>query len=150
MVEYTRNEIILLEGDESDFLCLLFRGSAKVTIAVESGKELTLTHLHAGELFGVLSFLEGVHRSANVIATEHCQVAIASKDQVLALIKQDPQFILDIAMDLSMRTLEISAGGVRSVRELAEPKDLSAVMKLSLKALASLNHIYPKKSVAMT
>ena len=68
-------EEILVDFDEpSTDVYFLLSGEVRVLIRTASGKEVILDEMRAGELFGELSAMDGVKRSANVTALTRGEV----------------------------------------------------------------------------
>jgi CRP/FNR family cyclic AMP-dependent transcriptional regulator len=58
----------------------LLSGRAKVTNVDGEGREIILAWLGQGEFFGEMGLIDGSPRSANVVATEMCELLILSKE----------------------------------------------------------------------
>jgi CRP/FNR family cyclic AMP-dependent transcriptional regulator len=75
-----RGSFVVRAGDSTDSLYILISGRAKVTNCDEEGKEIILAWLGPGEFFGEMGLIDGSPRSANVIATEACELLHIGKD----------------------------------------------------------------------
>ena len=74
--KYSKGNIIFLQDESGDTLFFILRGSVKVSVYSEKGKEVILSFLNEGDFFGEMSLLDGKPRSATVIAvedSERCQ-----------------------------------------------------------------------------
>ena len=67
--------VVDFEDSTSDVYFLL-SGEVRVLIRTLSGREVILAELHAGQLFGELSAIDGVTRSANVTALIRSELCI--------------------------------------------------------------------------
>ena len=90
---YSRNAIIISEGDVGDSLFVLTRGSVKAFSSDADGRELTYGVITAGDYFGEMS-LDGGPRSASVMALENCTCAVIPGAEVKKYMLQVPAFAL--------------------------------------------------------
>jgi CRP/FNR family cyclic AMP-dependent transcriptional regulator len=58
---------------------VLISGGAKVLNSDEEGREVILTLLGPGEFFGEMGLIDGSPRSADVMATETCELLVITK-----------------------------------------------------------------------
>jgi CRP/FNR family cyclic AMP-dependent transcriptional regulator len=75
-----RGAFVVHSGDSTDSLYILLSGRAKVTNVDGEGREIILAWLGQGEFFGEMGLIDGSPRSANVVATEMCELLILSKE----------------------------------------------------------------------
>ena len=68
---FDKDQVIILAEEEGDALFIISSGQVKVSIVSEDGREVILSLLGTGSVFGELSLLDGKPRSANVVATEN-------------------------------------------------------------------------------
>lgn len=88
---YEPGDVMLQEGEEevSIFVILSGRVSVKrehVGFAIEIGS------FGPREIFGEMSFIEGLPASATVVAEEATEAAVISNRQLLNIIRQNPEF----------------------------------------------------------
>ncbi|HEY8381063.1 MAG TPA: Crp/Fnr family transcriptional regulator [Microvirga sp.] len=69
-------EILVDFDDPSTDVYFLLSGDVRVLMRTASGKEVILDEMRAGELFGELSAMDGVKRSANVSALTRGEVCV--------------------------------------------------------------------------
>ena len=72
------NEILVDFDDVSSDVYFLVSGEVRVLIRTPSGKEVILSEMRGGQLFGELAALDGVKRSANVTALTRGEVCVMS------------------------------------------------------------------------
>lgn len=75
-----RGAYVVRAGESTDSLYILLSGQAKVTNTDEEGREIILAWLGPGEFFGEMGLIDGSPRSANVVATEACELLHLGKD----------------------------------------------------------------------
>ena len=74
-----RGSVVMAEGDPIDFLYIVISGRLKVMMGDADGKEVILSILGPGEIFGEMGLIDDGPRSASVIAIEPCELLSVSK-----------------------------------------------------------------------
>lgn len=92
-----RGEMIVRAGEQTDALYILISGSARVGSSDADGREVILSLLGPGDFFGEMGLIDGSPRSADVTASESCQL--------LVITRQDFQHILANNFDVVMYLL---------------------------------------------
>ena len=85
-----KREPVLFKGSAGDHLLFLVEGRLQVLDVTESGREIGLNLLVAGDYFGELSIIDGEPRSASVVAMENSLVALLPKAQAWELFRLNP------------------------------------------------------------
>ncbi|MCX6395045.1 MAG: Crp/Fnr family transcriptional regulator [Propionibacteriales bacterium] len=67
-------QVLVVEGQPSDFLFVVIKGRLKVTIGSPDGESLVLAFIQPGESLGEVGLIDGGARSASVEATEPTEV----------------------------------------------------------------------------
>ncbi len=75
----SRGTVVLREGDRTDNIYFVVNGSLKVLVSDEDGREVILSMLGPGELFGELGVIDDSSRSATVVATQNSDLVTLSK-----------------------------------------------------------------------
>ena len=100
---FSRDSVIILAEEEGDTLFIIENGQVKVSIVSEDGREVILSLLGAGAVFGELSLLDGKPRSANVIATEDTELIMLRRADFIQLIFKVPQIATALLAELASR-----------------------------------------------
>ena len=100
---FARDSVIILAEEEGDTLFIIENGQVKVSIVSEDGREVILSLLGAGAVFGELSLLDGKPRSANVIATEDTELIMLRRADFIQLIFKVPQIATALLAELASR-----------------------------------------------
>ncbi len=111
-LDYSQGNIVITEGTLGDTLYIIAEGSVEVIKNLENTDEKLLDTLKVGEIFGEMSIIESVPRSASVRALEEpTQVYALHKSDLHRLFKTAPsQFallILNISRDLCRRLRKV-------------------------------------------
>src|SRR4028119_882180 len=72
------DEILVDFDDPSSDVYFILAGEVRILIRTPSVKEVILTEMRAGQMFGELSAIDGVKRSANVTALTRGEVCVMS------------------------------------------------------------------------
>ena len=111
---FSKNAIIVSEGDETDSLYVILSGRARVYVGNAQGREVQLNVIGPGEYFGEVT-LDGGPRSASVMAAEECRCAVVKRSELLTLVEKEPQFALHMVRKLASRVRDLT----ENVRSLA-------------------------------
>lgn len=87
MKRCARNETIISAGDRTDYLYFVLTGSLKVISADEAGREVILSILGQGELFGEMGIFGDQPRSASVVTIMPSDLIMLGKDDVRTLMQ---------------------------------------------------------------
>ena len=85
-----RGHHVLHKGGVGDQLLFVLSGRLQAVDLTEDGREIGLNFLTVGDYFGELSIIDGLPRSASVVACENSLIAVLPRTQALALIYQNP------------------------------------------------------------
>lgn len=120
-VFYEQGERIIRQGDPGDSVFLIRSGSVKVTSPTQSGTDMIIDILSAGECFGELALLDGEPRSASVYALERAELWVLTRQQFLDYLSSYPKVAIEIIRVLSTRLRRTTVQVVEaSSRGLAE------------------------------
>ncbi|MEW6750903.1 MAG: Crp/Fnr family transcriptional regulator [Candidatus Latescibacterota bacterium] len=100
---FGRDSFIILAEEEGDTLFVIREGQVKVSILSADGREVILSLLGPGSVFGELSLLDGKPRSANVVATEDTALIMLRRADFLQLIRRVPQIGIALLAELASR-----------------------------------------------
>ena len=81
--KYPKNSMIILEEEFGDIVFIIVIGTVKITRVNDEGKEVILSLLGPGEIFGEMAILDGEARSANALAQENCELIAIQKSEFL-------------------------------------------------------------------
>ncbi|HJP33413.1 MAG: Crp/Fnr family transcriptional regulator [Candidatus Latescibacteria bacterium] len=100
---FDKDQVIILAEEEGDALFIIASGQVKVSIVTEDGREVILSLLGEGAVFGELSLLDGKPRSANVVATEDTELYMVRRTDFLQLVYKVPQIAVGLLAELAAR-----------------------------------------------
>lgn len=98
-----RHTVVLNAGDRTDNIYFVLSGALKVQISDEEGREVILSMLGPGELFGEMGVLDDHPRSATVLAVESSEVVVVGKADFKQCLVENPDVSLFIMRNLTKR-----------------------------------------------
>ena len=111
---------ILLHLDESEDVYFILSGRVRTNLIADSGRQVTYQLLGAGEMFGELSAIDGLPRSASVYAEETSRLAKLTGAQFRSLVRRHPELALrsmeriaSLARWLAQKLFEVHTYNVR-------------------------------------
>ena len=87
---YDAGAIVFTIGSAGDQMMALLSGSIRISVPSADGKELLLTIIQPGEVFGELAVLDGKERSADAVAETASTLAILERHDILAFFERNP------------------------------------------------------------
>ncbi|MDW8324038.1 MAG: Crp/Fnr family transcriptional regulator [Burkholderiales bacterium] len=83
-------EVVLRKGDKADALFFVVKGRVQVIEHLPNGREVGLGFIAAGEFFGELAIIDGLPRSASIVACEDSLLLAVPADVAQALFYRQP------------------------------------------------------------
>jgi CRP/FNR family transcriptional regulator, cyclic AMP receptor protein len=108
-------------GATSSNVYIVLQGRVQVTLFSLAGREVILRNLGEGAIFGELAAIDGLPRSASIVALSDCQLASVAAETFRSAISELPAGAMWLALrltaqirDLTERVFELNALRVRS------------------------------------
>ncbi len=98
---FDKGETIVRFNDSSRDLFVILNGAVRVSLIGSTGRALTYQILEAGEMFGEVAAVDGLPRTANVLAERESVVASLSPQSFEALALGEPAFAIAILRRLA-------------------------------------------------
>jgi len=128
---YKKDSTILKENETGSALFVIISGKVKVSRASDDGKEVILTILNESDFFGEMAIIDGLNRSAGVIANEETELFIIQRTDFLNLLQAHPEISVALLQELTRR---LRASDLRikslSLRD-AEGKVASVILQIA-------------------
>ncbi len=96
--KYAAGQIIAGQDSPADKMFLILAGEIQITKTLPEGRELEIAQRAENEFVGEMSLMEGLNRSANILAKTACELAVISRDDFLKLLQQFPTISATIAL----------------------------------------------------
>lgn len=101
--KYAKDEIIFREDDPGSAMFVILTGKVKVVRTSNDGREVILTILSQYDFFGEMALLDGLSRSASVIAQEDAELFIIQREDFLSMLKVHPEISINLLQELTQR-----------------------------------------------
>ena len=121
-----RGQKIINEGRPSDCVCIIDSGSVEVYKEGPGGKKQVLAKLREKEIFGEFGLVDGLPKSASVIALEDPTISVLTPDAFSSLTKRNPQALIPILKILANRI----RSSIKTVEQLQIQKSKKKFRKL--------------------
>jgi CRP/FNR family transcriptional regulator, cyclic AMP receptor protein len=138
---FNAGETVFNLGSPGDHMMAVLSGTIRISVPSPDGKELVLTLIQPGEVFGELAVLDGKERSADAIAENECTLAILYRHDVLSFFQRNPSAwpkLVEVLCQRLRRTDQVFA----EVALLQLPVRLA---KMMLRLLESRSRSEPEK-----
>ncbi|MBI2619002.1 MAG: Crp/Fnr family transcriptional regulator [Ignavibacteriales bacterium] len=107
--KYKKGNIIVLEQEMGAALFIIISGKVKVVRTDEEGREVILSIFGPGEFFGEMALLDGLSRSATVVATAKAELLMIHRREFLDLLQEFPPVAISLLAELTMRLRKADA-----------------------------------------
>lgn len=130
---YPKHSVILSEEDPGSALFVIISGKVKVfrSDKEDVSKEVILSMLNPSDFFGEMALLDGLTRSANVVALEDSKLFIIQRNDFLNLLHEHPDVSVTLLQELTQRfraaTMKIKALSLKD----AEGKVATVLLQLA-------------------
>ena len=101
--KYKKGNIVVLERESGAALFVIVSGKVKVVRTDEEGREVILSMFGPGEFFGEMSLLDGLARSASVVAISKAELFMIHRRDFLETMHQFPAIAIALLAELAMR-----------------------------------------------
>ena len=105
-VQVAADEVLFLAGDKGDGCYRIEEGLLKVTMVSRAGNERILAFFGPGAIVGELSIIDGLPRSASVVAVRHSALSFLSRAAFDAFAQQHPELYKSLVTLLATRLRE--------------------------------------------
>jgi CRP-like cAMP-binding protein len=101
--KYKKGNIVVLEKEMGAALFVIISGKVKIVRTDENGREVILSIFGPGEFFGEMSLLDGLARSASVVALTKAELFMIHRRDFLKLVNEHPQVAISLLGELTTR-----------------------------------------------
>lgn len=103
---YVKSSQVISEGDHGDAIYFILSGRAKVALYGEEGREIVLSVLAEGDVFGEMSVIDDKPRSANVITVRDMECLVVPKEKFLKYLSSHHRVYLTLFAYITARLRE--------------------------------------------
>ena len=98
---------IIEEGTLSDCAYLIESGRVQVSKTMSNGEEQVIGILEENDIFGEMSLIDSLPRSATVLALEDCTISVITPEIFNSLSKHNPEALMPILKILASRLRKV-------------------------------------------
>ena len=107
--KYKKGSIILLEEETGAALFVIISGKVKIVRTDDDGREVILSILGENDFFGEMSILDGLSRSATVVAITKSELFMIHRRDFLKLMQDYPSVAISLLRELTLRLRKADA-----------------------------------------
>ena len=107
-----RGATIASKGDPGTSLFAVISGTVKISVSSPDGRNAILNLIGPGEIFGEVALLDGLSRSADVIANTNCELFIIDRRDFIPFVRSQPT--------LAMKLIELLCERLRRTSDQVE------------------------------
>ena len=101
--KYKKGSIILLEEETGAALFVIITGKVKIVRMDDDGREVILSILGESDFFGEMAILDGLTRSASVVATSKSELFMIHRRDFIKLMNDYPMVAIALLRELTGR-----------------------------------------------
>ena len=147
---------VFAKGDPGNSMMAVLKGRVMISAPSPDGRQVVLTVMREGEVFGEIALLDGNERTADATAMSDCELLVVPRRSLLALLERRPDLCIDLLIVLCERLrrtneqvedlafLDLEARIAKALIRLAEENGASQLpsapvgVKMSQRALGEL------------
>ncbi len=88
--DYGPNETIYNEGEEGGSLNIIMKGKVKISKMMVEGGQFCIAILKEGDMFGIMSFLDGSSHDATIVSEQKTRLIVLKKADFEGLAASNP------------------------------------------------------------
>jgi len=100
---YGEGDHIFAKGDPGNSMMAVLKGRVTITSPSPDGRQVVLTSMREGDVFGEIAMLDGKDRTADATATIDCELLVVPRRSLLALLDRHPEVCLEFLIVLCER-----------------------------------------------
>ena len=131
IVTYPRGKVVFAQGQSSNAVMYIQKGSIKISVLSRTGKEAVVAMLGAGDFFGEGALTGQSIRIGTATATAPTTVLIIDKATMLGLLRDEPTFSERFISYMLARNLRIEADLVDHLFNSSEKRLARALLLLA-------------------
>lgn len=102
-------EVLFFKGDEGDALYGILDGRVRISTTAPNGKEVVLSMMERGDVFGEIALLDGLDRTADAIGAETTELLMLQRRDFLPFLKAEPDLATHLLSIVCKRLRDTSA-----------------------------------------
>lgn len=100
---FSPGDVIVREGTPGDSMHVVVEGEVRIILSGADGNEVTVATMGPGEIIGEMSLLDGLPRSATMVATQKTRTFLVTRHSFVEWLAERPQAALALLATLALR-----------------------------------------------
>src|SRR4051812_9194894 len=98
VVRYPHGATIFSKGEPGNSMMAVLSGRVTITAPSPDGRQVVLSVLRAGEVFGEIALLDGKQRTADATAATDCDLLVVGRHDFLSVLRRQPELCVQLLM----------------------------------------------------
>ena len=103
VARHPEGDQIFAKGDPGNSMMAVLKGRVTISAPSPDGRQVVLTVMREGDVFGEIALLDGHERTADATAMTDCELLVVPRRSLLALLERRPDLCLDLLLVLCER-----------------------------------------------
>lgn len=103
VARHAEGDQIFAKGDPGNSMMAVLKGRVSITAPSRDGRQVVLTVMRDGEVFGEIALLDGKERTADATAMTDCELLVVPRRSLLSLLERRPDLCIDLLIVLCER-----------------------------------------------
>jgi CRP-like cAMP-binding protein len=103
VARYGEADQIFAKGDPGNSMMAVLKGLVTISAPSSDGRQVVLTVMHEGDVFGEIALLDGRERTADATAMSDCELLVVPRRSLLPLLERRPDLCIDFLIVLCDR-----------------------------------------------
>ncbi len=103
VAHHAEGDVIVSKGDPGNSMMAVLKGRVMISAPSADGRQVVLTVMHDGDVFGEIALLDGKERTADVTAMTECELLVVPRRSLLSLLERRPDLCIDLMIVLCDR-----------------------------------------------
>jgi CRP-like cAMP-binding protein len=103
VTHHAEGEPIFAKGDPGNSMMAVLKGEVTITAPSSDGRQVVLTAMREGDVFGEIALIDGKERTADATAAKACELLVVTRGSLLSLLERRPDLSLDLLTVLCER-----------------------------------------------
>ena len=103
VARHAEGDQIFAKGDPDNSMMAVLKGRVMISAPSPDGRQVVLTVMREGDVFGEIALLDGNERTADATAAIDCELLVVPRRSLLALLERRPDLCIDLLIVLCER-----------------------------------------------
>jgi CRP/FNR family cyclic AMP-dependent transcriptional regulator len=103
VASHSQGDQIFAKGDPGNSMMAVLKGRVMITAPSQDGRQVVLTVMRDGDVFGEIALLDGKERTADATAATDCELLTVPRRSLLSLLDRRPDLCIELLIVLCER-----------------------------------------------